>query len=273
MQTTPLVDIGINLTHESYEADRDAVLARARLAGVGWMIVTGATLEGSAAAAALAGAHPERLAATAGIHPHHAADCTPQAVAALKVLLALPCMVAGGECGLDYFRMIAPAATQEAAFRAQVELAIELRLPLFLHCRDAHADFIRILDSYGADRPRCVVHCFTGSVDEVLECLALGLYVGITGWICDERRGLHLEDVARVVPADRLMVETDGPYLLPRDLNPKPRDRRNEPAFLPHIVARIARARGEPAEAVAASTTATARAFFNLPGRAYLAAH
>jgi len=273
MQPTPLVDIGINLTHESYDADRDAVLARARGAGVGWMIVTGATLPGSAAAAQLAAAHPDCLAATAGIHPHHAAECTREAIAQLRSLLARPCMVAGGECGLDYFRMIAPAPVQEAAFRSQVELAIELGLPLFLHCREAHADFVRILRSYSKQLPRSVVHCFTGTVAEVLECLALDLYVGITGWICDERRGQHLDAVVREIPPDRLLVETDGPYLLPRDLTPRPRDRRNEPAFLPHIVARIARARGEPAAALAASSTAAARVLFTLPGRHYLAAH
>jgi TatD DNase family protein len=266
MQPTPLVDIGINLTHESYDHDREAVLARAAQAGVAWLIITGASVAGSRAAARLAAADPARLAATAGIHPHHAADCTPEALAALRSLLAEPCVVAGGECGLDYYRMLAPAALQEAAFRAQVELAIEARRPLFLHCRDAHADFARILASYGGERPRAVVHCFTGTRDEVAECLALGLYVGITGWICDERRGLHLREVVRAIPADRLLLETDGPYLLPRDLSPKPRDRRNEPAFLVHIARAVAAARGESTEALAAATTANALALFGLGG-------
>ena len=265
MQPHPLVDIGINLTHESYDADREQVLARARAAGVDRLIVTGASVAGATAAAALAKRHPGVLWATAGIHPHHAADCTPAALAALAGLLADPVVVAGGECGLDYYRMLAPAAVQEAAFRAQIELAITAGRPLFLHCRDAHADFARILASYGASLPRAVVHCFTGSEAEVLECLALGLHVGITGWICDERRGVHLREVVRRIPADRLMLETDGPYLLPRDLEPKPRDRRNEPGFLPHIAAAVARARAVEPALLAAQTSAVAEAFFAVP--------
>lgn len=265
MRPTSLVDIGINLTHESYDRDRAEVVRRAVEAGVGRLIVTGATLAGSRAALALAAAEPGHLWATAGIHPHHAAEADDAAIGALRALAASPGLVAIGECGLDYYRMVAPADVQERAFRAQVEVAIATRRPLFLHCRDAHRDFVRILDSYGTDRPPAVVHCFTGTTAEVEECLALGLYVGITGWICDERRGRHLAEVVRAVPAGRLMLETDGPYLLPRDLVPRPPDRRNEPRFLPHIAAAVAGARGEPTAALAAHTTATALEFFGTP--------
>ncbi len=259
------LDIGINLTHESYDRDRALVLERAFDAGVNRLILTGATLDSSQASADFAVQHPHKLYATAGIHPHHASQCSPEALDALSCLLARPEVVAAGECGLDYYRMIAPPEQQEAAFRAQIELAISAAKPLFLHCRDAHEDFLRIVKDYGSQLPRAVVHCFTGSVSQVVECLDHGLYIGITGWICDERRGHHLKEVVTKIPTDRLMIETDGPYLLPRDLSPKPRDRRNEPAFLPHIAATIAQARGQTLESLAAQTTGVAASFFGLP--------
>ncbi len=260
-----LVDIGINLGHESYDHDRDAVLARAAAAGVVQMVVTGASRNGSRQALDLARAHPGRLFATAGVHPHHALEVTDEAVAELRGLLAQPEVVAVGECGLDYFRDFSPWHAQQRAFERQLELAVECGKPLFLHQRDAHDDFLAILKPF---LPRCgpaVVHCFTGDERALRESLDAGCCIGITGWLCDERRGQHLRDLVKRIPADRLMVETDGPYLLPRTLKPMPKDRRNEPAFLPHIVEELARDRDEPFATTAAATTATARAFFRLP--------
>jgi TatD DNase family protein len=266
------VDIGINLAHDSYDADRAAVIERALRAGVGRMIVTGSTLDSSRRALALARGWPGVLYATAGVHPHHAADLTEADLPAFRELLAQPEVVSAGECGLDYFRNYSPHEAQERAFRLQLELAIEARRPLFLHQRDAHADFVRILADYGRDLPPAVAHCFTGTADEAEAYVAMGLYVGITGWICDERRGGHLLDVVRRVPADRLMIETDGPYLLPRDLQPKPKSRRNEPMYLPHVAAAIATARAESLEALARATTANATRFFALDAVADAAA-
>ena len=263
--TAPLIDIGINLAHEAFNPDRDAVLAAARAAGVKHLIVTGSSVASSQAARALARRTPGELSSTAGLHPHHAADWSDAAAGALRQLAAEPGVVAIGECGLDFYRDFAPRPAQEQAFRAQVELAIELGRPLFLHCRDAHARFIAVLREYAAVLPPAVAHCFTGTEREAQECLALGLHLGITAWICDERRGLHLRHVVRGIPLTRLMLETDAPYLLPRDLRPAPAHRRNEPRFLPHICAAVAAARGEDAATLAAATTATARAFFRLP--------
>lgn len=263
--TRPLVDIGINLGHESYDHDREAVLARAAAADVVQMVVTGASREGSRQALALARAHPGRLFATAGVHPHHALEVTEEAIAELRELLTQPEVVAVGECGLDYFRDFSPRHAQQRAFERQLELAIECGKPLFLHQRDAHDDLLAILKPY---LPKCgpaVVHCFTGDERALRESLDAGCYIGITGWLCDERRGQHLRELVKRIPADRLMVETDGPYLLPRSLKPAPKDRRNEPAFLPHIVHELARDRGEDVAVTAASTTATARGFFRLP--------
>jgi TatD DNase family protein len=260
-----LIDIGINLTHDSYDADRDAVLARAVAAGVVQMIVTGATLPGSAAAVALAQAHPGRLYATAGVHPHHATELGSRELAELEVLAGAPEVVAVGECGLDYFRDYAPRAAQRAAFHRQLELAQRVHKPVFLHQRDAHEDFLTILTEH-APAWRGVAHCFTGSAAELESYLALGLAIGITGWINDERRGTHLIELMPRISPGRLLLETDGPYLLPRDLRPKPASRRNEPAYLPHVAARVAAARGEPLAALAASSTAAARALFGLAG-------
>jgi TatD DNase family protein len=257
-----LIDIGINLTHDSYDRDRDAVLARARRAGVTQMIVTGASAEGSRGAQALAHRHPGFLYATAGVHPHHATTVSPEVLADLAALLADPAVVAAGECGLDYFRNFSPRAAQLRAFEAQLELAVASRKPVFLHQRDAHADFMAVLRGCRSSLTRAVAHCFTGTAAELEDCLALDLHIGITGWICDERRGLHLRDVVARIPAGRLMLETDGPYLLPRDLLPRPASRRNEPMYLPHIAAAVAACRGETLADCARHTTATARAFF-----------
>jgi TatD DNase family protein len=259
-----LIDIGINLAHDSYDADRDAVIARARAAGVSQMVVTGSTLASTAQAIALARAHPGRLFATAGVHPHHALELGAERLAELEELARHPEVVAVGECGLDYFRDFSPREAQRRAFHRQLELALRIGKPVFLHQREAHADFAAILTEHAAHW-RGVAHCFTGAAPELDNYLQLGLAIGITGWICDERRGAHLAALMPQVPAERLLLETDGPYLLPRDLNPRPASRRNEPAYLPQVAAAVARARGEPLESLARSSTAAARELFHLP--------
>jgi TatD DNase family protein len=260
-----LIDIGINLAHASYDADRDAVIARARAAGVGQMIITGSDLASIARAVDLVHQYPGVLSATAGIHPHHASEHDEEATNALRAWLARPEISAAGECGLDYYRNYSPREAQLASFRAQLEIAAEFARPVFLHQRDAHADFTAMLKEFRPRLPRAVAHCFTDGIEEARACLDLDLHIGITGWINDERRGRHLRDVVRFVPANRLMLETDGPYLLPRDLDPKPATRRNEPMYLVHILGTVAAARGEPPEQLAAETTRTAREFFGLP--------
>lgn len=257
-----LVDIGLNLTHESFDADRTAVLERAAAVGVSRMLVTGSSVEHSRSALHLAREHPEALRATAGIHPHHAAECRPGTRAELLALLLEPEVLAVGECGLDAFRDYSTPADQERAFRLQLELAAEVGKPVFLHQRDAHDAFVALLKEYIGTLAGGVAHCFTAGIEEARAYLDLGLHIGMTGWLCDERRGLHLKDVVRFVPLDRLLVETDAPYLLPRDLKPKPKSRRNEPCYLPHIVTAIAQYRGDSVESVAAQTTRNALGLF-----------
>jgi len=261
-----LIDIGVNLTHDSFDHDRDQVIERARNAGVTRMIVTGASREHSPKALALARAHPGVLYATAGVHPHHASEYTAECDAEIRALHAHPEVVAVGETGLDYFRDFSPRPAQRRAFERQLEIAAENGKPLFLHQRDAHADFMAVMKAFEGRLGPAVVHCFTGTREELFDYLDQDWHIGITGWLCDERRGRHLREIVHNIPANRLMVETDSPYLLPRTLAPMPRDRRNEPMYLPHILAELARDRGEAAEATAAATTATAQAFFGLPG-------
>jgi len=259
-----LVDIGANLAHDSFDADRPAVLERARAAGVAAMIVTGSSLDDTENAIALARRHPQVLRATAGVHPHHAAGFPDIDAGRLAAILADPMVVAAGECGLDYFRNFSPPAEQRRAFELQLRLAAAAGKPLFLHQREAHADFIAMLRAHPQLAARGVLHCFTGGAAELEDCLALGLSVGITGWICDERRGQALREATPRVPIERLMIETDAPYLLPRTLRPKPAHRRNEPAFLPAVLVEAARCRSEPPEALAAATTGNACRFFGL---------
>jgi len=256
-----LADIGANLTHASFRDDLDAVVARARAHGVGTLVVTGTSVAESRRAAEIAEAHG--LYATAGVHPHNAKDCGPATLAELRELARNPRVVAVGECGLDYNRNYSPHPDQEKWFVAQLELAAELGKPLFLHSRDAHPRCAEILRNLRVGK--AVAHCFTGEAGELRAYLDLGLHIGITGWICDERRGRHLVALVKEVPQDRLLLETDAPYLTPRDLHPQPKARRNEPAFLPHILRAVARARGEGPEALAEATTRNAKAFFGIP--------
>ncbi len=260
----PLIDIGVNLSHNNFDEDRDAVMKRAATAGVTRMIVTGSSDESNEAALRLAESHRSVLYATAGVHPHHASNYDNATDARIRELAARDAVVAIGECGLDYCRNFSPRDAQLAAFQAQLEIAADKGMPVFLHQRDAHDDFIEILEPMLPRLPRAVAHCFTGEGESLRQYLAMDLYIGITGWICDERRGMHLQDIASIIPDDRLMIETDAPYLLPRTLEPKPRSRRNEPAFLTEVLRVVAEARGQSREHVARITTDNAMSFFDL---------
>ena len=258
-----LIDIGANLTHESFAADLEAVLARAHEQHVESMIVTGASPSGSVAALALAEQYPQ-LYATCGVHPHEASTWNKTVDEEHRQLSKHTAVVAVGECGLDYYRDFSPRDKQLYAFEAQLNIACDCQKPLFLHQRDAHDDFYKLLSQYRKDINKAVVHCFTGTEEEMLAYLELDCHIGITGWICDERRGHHLRDFIHHVPANRLMIETDAPYLLPRDIRPKPKTRRNEPMWLAHIAEVIASCLGKEKAQLAAETYQTSRDFFNL---------
>ena len=260
----PLVDIGVNLTAAAFDADRAAILERAVASGVLQQLVTGTDLEHSRSAIALARRYPQHLFATAGVHPYGAAAVDGDWQSALRDLLRAPEVRAVGETGLDFNRDYSPRADQERVFEAQLALAAETDLPLFLHERDTHGRLFELLAPWRG-RVRGVLHCFTGDRDDLHRALDAGLHIGITGWICDERRGATLQALVADVPGDRLLIETDAPYLLPRTIRPRPRSRRNEPALLPWVLSRVAACRGEAPEAVARATTMNARRLFGLP--------
>ena len=259
-----LIDIGANIAHDSFDEDRIDMMRRAADAGVHKIIVTGSSDDSNVQAANLAEQSPGVLYSTAGVHPHHASDYTDDSDALIRSLVKKDCVVAVGECGLDYFRNLSPREAQLDAFKRQLEIAKDSGLPVFLHQRDAHDDFVEILEPALPDLSRAVAHCFTGEGESLREYIAMGLYVGITGWICDERRGKHLHDIVSIIPDDKLLIETDAPYLLPRTIRPRPKSRRNEPMYLPEVVRVVAEARDQTEDHIAAITTANAIRFFSL---------
>lgn len=260
-----LIDIGANLTHDSFDDDLDDVIKRANEAGISRFVVTGSSEKGSRDAFELARQYPGILYATAGVHPHHASEYCQQVDYKLSELLQHESVVAVGECGLDYFRNFSPVENQRYAFSAQLELAVKSKMPVFLHQRDAHDDFLEILSPAMQHISLAVAHCFTGTATMLREYLDLGLYIGITGWICDERRGAGLQDIVSEIPLNRLMLETDAPYLLPRSLKPRPKSRRNEPAYLTEVLRVVAACSGHSEAEIAAATTQNATRFFALP--------
>ncbi|MDD0977337.1 TatD family hydrolase [Pseudomonas fontis] len=263
-----LIDIGVNLTNPSFAGKHHDLLERAEAAGVRQMLVTGTSIEGSEAALELClqlDESAQRLFSTAGVHPHDASSWTAASGRTLRALLEQPRVRAVGECGLDFNRDLSPRPQQEKVLEEHLMLAVELQRPVFLHERDASERLLQILRHYRDRLPAAVVHCFTGERDALFGYLDLDLHIGITGWICDERRGTHLHPLMNSIPRGRLMLESDAPYLLPRTLRPKPKNGRNEPAYLPEVLREVALHRNESLEDVAAHTSDCARAFFGLP--------
>ena len=259
------IDIGVNLTGSSFKKDMPQVVERAQEAGVEKLIVTGTDIKHSEQAINLTQQYESVCYSTAGLHPHHASDYSNDLASELRDMLKHKKVVAVGECGLDFNRNFSTRKEQIRAFEAQLEIAIEVQKPVFLHQRDAHEDFVSMIKSCRSDLSQVVAHCFTGSIEEVKDYVLLDMYIGVTGWICDERRGLSLQRAVKHIPLDRVMLETDAPYLLPRDMQEKPLEKnRNEPSFLPHIARRVAKYMGiEDAELITAAYK-NSYDFFNL---------
>ena len=258
-----LIDICFNGTHQSYAQDFKQVLKRASDATINRMLIPGSSVSDSRLALELAKQYPDQLKTTAGVHPHLASEWNTNTTICLQDIIRPQLTVAIGETGLDYNRNYSTPKQQQIAFEQQIQLAIETRLPLFMHQRDAHKDFIALLKPYRNQLSRAVVHCFTGSERELNDYIEMDLYIGITGWICDERRGQHLKDILHHIPAERLMLETDAPYLLPRNMKEKPRNRRNEPVFLQHIATEIAACLDIDIDSLARQTTQNTLRFFD----------
>jgi len=259
-----LIDIGVNLTNKRFKSDLPELLSRAQAQDIERIIVTGTCHKSSVEALALVAQYPDLLSCTAGVHPHDASDWDDALNITMLDLAQKPEVVAVGECGLDFNRDFSPRDKQEACFDAQLQIAATTGKPVFLHERDAHERFLQILKQYRDQLSAVVVHCFTESKDQLHRYLDMDCYIGVTGWVCDERRGDALREAVPHIPADRLMIETDAPYLLPRSMKPKPKNNRNEPAFLSHVLKEVAALRGESEDTVAQQTTSNARKFFNV---------
>jgi len=266
-----MIDIGVNLSNKRFSKDTEETLDRARTAGVEKLILTGTSIEESRAVVDLcqnySEAFSEMLYATAGIHPHDASTLDRESITVLRELAAQPEVVAIGEMGLDFNRNFSTPAEQEKAFEAQLELAIELQLPVFLHERDAADRQLQILKNYRDHLVDAVTHCFTGSKQALFGYLDLNMHIGITGWICDEKRGEALQQLVNNIPLERLMVETDAPYLLPKNIPEPPKGKRNEPGFLPWVIEGVAKYREESCDQIANATTANAIRFFRLANK------
>ena len=263
-----MIDIGVNLSNSRFAKDIPETLRRAQKAGVEKLILTGTSIEESQAVLELCQNHnqdfPRMLYATAGIHPHDASSLNNESINRLRELAAQPQVVALGEMGLDFNRNFSTPMEQEKAFEAQLELAAELKLPVFLHERDAADRQLQIINAYRDHLADAVIHCFTGSKQALFGYLDINMHIGITGWVCDEKRGQALQQLVRNIPLERLMVETDAPYLLPKNMPEPPKGKRNEPAFLHWVIDGIAKYRDESSEQIAMATTKNALGFFRL---------
>ncbi len=257
------IDIGINLTNKQFYNEHEEIINRALDNGVDHMILTGTNVRGSKESAEIAGEYPDILFSTAGIHPHDAKSFTRESINELRKLLKQDHVISVGECGLDFDRDFSPRPVQEKCYKAQLELAIEVDKPLFLHERSAFRKFNEITDEYLSKLPEAIVHCFTGTLEEAKIYLDKGFYLGFTGAISDEKRFKHLEDVIKYVPLDRMMIETDAPFMLPKNM-PRMQNRRNEPSFLLYVAQTIAHLKKISIAEVADETTENARRFFRL---------
>jgi TatD DNase family protein len=257
--TPDLFDTHAHLHFPEFDVDREAMLARAREAGVRRMLTIGTEPVSSLAAVSLA-AREADVWATVGIHPHDASAADPGALDSIARLAAEPRVVAIGEIGLDYFRDLSPRDVQERVFRQLLGLARRLAKPVVIHCREAHDDVLRILAEERVSEVRGIMHCFSGDVAIARRCLDLGLVISLAGPVTYPN-ARALPEVARFVPADALVVETDCPFLPPQGY----RGKRNEPAYLGLTTARVAELRGESLEAAAARMTANACSLLGIP--------
>ena len=253
------IDIGLNLFSEQYKG-REEEIYKTSLANGTAFIITGSSMRSSAEAARFAGGR-ENVWSTAGVHPHDAKHWDVGSGARLRELALKKCNVAIGECGLDYDRMFSPKEVQLKVFEEQINIAEELDKPLFLHERAADADFAEVMRRYPKRCERAVVHCFTGNAKTAEMYLALGCMIGITGWVCDERRNAEVVEALKIIPVERLMAETDGPYLKPRNVKLKGE---NRPEYIKYVVAKIAEIKEMPAEELAEILLGNTKRFFGI---------
>lgn len=243
-----LFDSHCHLDDKTYARDLDEVIERAQRAGVIRMMTIGVNKKTSARAVELAESHPE-IYASVGVHPHDVENCRESVIEDLLKLAENPKVRAWGEIGLDFNRMYSPREDQEKWFRRQLEIAGSLDLPMIFHERDSNGRFLEMLKKHTVNRIKGVIHCFSGDLDELEHYLDLGLYIGITGILTIKGRGARLRGLAANIPPDRLLVETDAPYLIPTPQ--KNHCRRNEPAFVKSVLLKLAEVRKEEPDQLA----------------------
>jgi TatD DNase family protein len=257
-------DIGVNFTDKRLFFE--PVFERALAVDVSHIIITGTNLDKSQQAIQLAQQYPNHLWTTVGVHPHDASQFTTQTIDDLRNLAKSTRVVAIGECGLDFNRNFSTPEQQYFAFEQQLKLACELGLPVFLHERDAFEVQIELLTQYRQDLHGGVVHCFTGDIEQMKRYLDLGLYIGITGWICDLNRGQALRHAIKSLPLDKILLETDAPYLRPKGLanNRKVDNGNNEPAYLPYIAREVAGLMETDIKVLQLASQVNTQALFNI---------
>lgn len=252
-------DAGVNLFSPQFAGQEAAIVVEAQAAGIERLLLISSELAESQRNLRFCQQYANCY-TTAGVHPHQAAQVSSNWLPSLQQLALQPGVVAIGECGLDFNRDFSPRQQQQQVFAEQLQLAKQLDKAVYLHERDAFATQLAMLNeqqiSYG------IAHCFTGDRSQLQAYLDLGLYIGITGWLCDERRGQALQQAIHYIPADRLILETDAPYLVPRTVRPRPK--RNTPALLPAIAAEVARLTGRELTDIAAQTYANSCRLFQL---------
>jgi TatD DNase family protein len=269
-----MIDIGVNLLHPQFAEDRDAVIARAAACGVEQMLITATDINSTRAAIQFC--ESNQLFCTAGIHPHDAATADADFASTLAELASHPAVRAIGETGLDFNRNYSPPTDQRRVFETQIELAKRLHKPLFVHDRDSDGEVFELLSRADAGSAGVVIHCFTGNRQDLQRYLEAGFYIGITGWVCDQRRGRELQALLPEIPLDRLLLETDAPFLIPPRIPPAVIDwpsegvsrkhkRRNEPALLPVVAEAVANLLKISRTELSTRTTTNARLLFDIP--------
>ena len=263
MNNIGLIDIGANLTHPELYNQLDKIVENLQIADIKKVIITSSNLGDTKTALDIINLYPNLFYTTVGFHPHNAKDFSLSDIDKMHDYSKDKNIVAIGECGLDYYREYSTKEQQIYCFEEQLSIAESLELPLFLHERHAHKDFAKILKSHINKIKNSVVHCFTGTKNELKTYLDMGCYIGITGWISDTNRGKHLHDLLEYIPEDRLMIETDSPYLIPHNL-PFKHNGINEPSFLNFVAQTIAECLNKDINTIKEITYRNTKRFFSI---------
>jgi len=258
-----LIDIGANLTHPDLYNKIDLVIKNFQKENIEKVIITSSNTEDTKTALKIIKLYPNLFYTTVGVHPHNAKDLNESEIEGIKKFINNSHVVAIGECGLDYYREYSPKDKQIDCFEKHLEIATTTSKPLFLHERHAFIDFFNLLKKYAPRLNKYVIHCFTGDKESLKAYVDIGCYIGITGWITDMSRGKHLHDLIKYIPQDRLMIETDSPYLIPHNLDFK-HDGINEPSFLKFVAQTIAKCLSRDVNYIKDDTTRNAKSFFNI---------